>query len=149
MRAVLQRVKSASVSIDGSEISRINRGILVLLGITDTDTDEDIEYICQKTVNMRIFEDNEGKMNLSLNDIGGAVLLVSQFTLYGDARKGRRPSFIKAAQPEISIPIYEKTKEWFVKNGIEVKFGQFGADMLVNIENDGPCTILLESDRSF
>lgn len=149
MRAVVQRVKEASVTIDSKEVSRIGKGLTVLLGITDTDTQNDIEYICDKVVNMRIFEDEQGKMNLSLIDVGGEILLVSQFTLYGDARKGRRPSFSTAAKPEISLPLYEKAIECFIKKGVSVSCGEFGADMLVNIKNDGPCTILLESDRLF
>ena len=149
MRAVVQRVKEASVTIEGREISRIGKGLMVLLGICETDAEKDIEYICEKVINLRIFEDNEGKMNLSLQDKGGEVMLVSQFTLYGDARKGRRPSFIQAARPEISLPIYKKTIECFRQKGISVACGEFGADMLVDIKNDGPCTILLESDRLF
>ncbi len=149
MRAVVQRVKGASVTIDGTEISRIGKGLMVLLGITETDTEEDIEYICDKVINLRIFEDEDEKMNLSLSDVNGEVMLVSQFTLYGDARKGRRPSFIQAAKLEISLPLYEKTIECFKQKGINVACGEFGADMLVEIKNDGPCTILLESDRLF
>lgn len=149
MRAVVQRVKEASVTIDGKEVSRIGKGLMVLLGITETDTENDIEYICEKVINLRIFEDAEEKMNLSLFDVEGEVMLVSQFTLYGDARKGRRPSFIQAARPEISRPIYEKTIELFKQKGVKIACGEFGADMLVDIKNDGPCTILLESDRLF
>ena len=149
MRAVVQRVKGASVTIDGTEISRIGKGLMVLLGITETDTEADIEYICDKVINLRIFEDEDEKMNLSLSDVNGEIMLVSQFTLYGDARKGRRPSFIQAAKPEISLPLYEKTIECFKQKGINVACGEFGADMLVEIKNDGPCTILLESDRLF
>lgn len=149
MRAILQRVKSASVTIENKKVSEINRGLLMFLGVTDTDTEDDLDYICEKTAYMRIFEDEDGKMNLSLEDVGGEVMIVSQFTLYGDARKGRRPSFIKAARPEISQPLYEKAIEKMRSLGFSVAHGEFGADMLVSIENDGPCTILLESDRSF
>lgn len=149
MRGVLQRVKNASVTIDGKVISSIEKGILILIGVTDTDTESDASYIAEKAVNARIFEDSEGKMNLSLLDIGGEVLAVSQFTLYGDARKGRRPSFIRAAKGEISEPLYELTCKKIEEAGVKVKKGVFGADMKVALVNDGPVTILLESDRSF
>ncbi len=149
MRGVLQRVKNASVTIDGNKVSEIEHGILLLIGVTDTDTETDADYIAEKTVNARIFEDNEGKMNLSLLDVGGSILAVSQFTLYGDARKGRRPSFIKAAKGEISEPLYELVCKKISDMGVEVKKGVFGADMKVALINDGPVTILLESDRSF
>lgn len=149
MRGVLQRVKNASVTIDGNKVSEIEHGILLLIGVTDTDTETDADYIAEKTVNARIFEDSEGKMNLSLLDVGGSILAVSQFTLYGDARKGRRPSFIKAAKGEISEPLYELVCKKISDMGVEVKKGVFGADMKVALINDGPVTILLESDRSF
>lgn len=149
MRGVLQRVKSASVTIDGNKISEIQQGILILIGVTDTDTESDADYIAEKTVNARIFEDNEGKMNLSLKDVEGSVLAVSQFTLYGDARKGRRPSFIRAAKGEISEPLYELVCKKISDMGVNVQKGVFGADMKVELINDGPVTILLESDRSF
>ncbi len=149
MRGVLQRVKNASVTVDGKLISSIENGILILIGVTDTDTEADASYIAEKTVNARIFEDSEGKMNLSLLDVGGEVLAVSQFTLYGDARKGRRPSFIRAAKGEISEPLYELTCKKMEEMGVKVQKGIFGADMKVQLINDGPVTILLESDRSF
>ena len=149
MRGVLQRVKSASVTIDGNKVSQIEQGILLLIGVTDTDTEADADYIAEKTVNARIFEDSEGKMNLSLTDVGGSVLAVSQFTLYGDARKGRRPSFIRAAKGEISEPLYELVCKKISDMGVNVQKGVFGADMKVELINDGPVTILLESDRSF
>ncbi len=149
MRGVLQRVKSASVTIDGNRVSEIEQGILILIGVTDTDTEADADYIAEKTVNARIFEDSEGKMNLSLKDVGGSVLAVSQFTLYGDARKGRRPSFIRAARGEISEPLYELVCKKIIDMGVNVQKGVFGADMKVELINDGPVTILLESDRSF
>ena len=149
MRGVLQRVKSASVTIDGNKISEIQQGILILIGVTDTDTESDADYIAEKTVNARIFEDSEGKMNLSLKDVEGSVLAVSQFTLYGDARKGRRPSFIRAAKGEISEPLYELVCKKISDMGVNVQKGVFGADMKVELINDGPVTILLESDRSF
>ena len=149
MRGVLQRVKSASVTIDGNKVSQIEQGILLLIGVTDTDTEADADYIAEKTVNARIFEDSEGKMNLSSTDVGGSVLAVSQFTLYGDARKGRRPSFIRAAKGEISEPLYELVCKKISDMGVNVQKGVFGADMKVELINDGPVTILLESDRSF
>lgn len=149
MRAVIQRVKKASVTVDGKVISEIDKGLLVLLGITDTDTEKDADYIAEKTVFARIFTDSEDKMNLSLQDVGGEILVVSQFTLYGDIRKGRRPSFIRAAKGEISEPMYELVCKKIRDMGVTVKKGIFGADMLVELQNDGPVTLLLESDRSF
>ncbi len=149
MRVVIQRVKEASVSVDGKLVSKIGQGVMVLLGITHTDTEFDAEFIAQKIVNARIFTDSEDKMNLSLQDINGEVLLVSQFTLYGDIRKGRRPSFTSAANGEISEPLYELVAKKISDMGFVVKKGIFGADMQVSLVNDGPVTILLESDRSF
>ena len=149
MRAVIQRVKNASVTVEGQLISEIGQGLLVLLGVTDTDTEADADYIAEKTANLRIFTDSEDKMNLSLQDIGGEVLMVSQFTLYGDARKGRRPSFIRAAKGEVSEPLYELVCKKISDMGFNVKKGIFGADMKVQLLNDGPVTVLLESDRSF
>ncbi len=149
MRGVLQRVKNASVTVDGEVVGKIDHGILLLLGVTDTDTEADADYICDKTINARIFCDEEDKMNLSLLDVGGSVLAVSQFTLYGDARKGRRPSFIRAAKGEISQPLYDLVCNKIAEKGVRVEKGIFGADMKVELLNDGPVTILLESDRSF
>ncbi len=149
MRGLIQRVLSASVTIDGEKISEIGKGILLLVGVTDTDTEKDVDYIVDKTVNARIFPDSEDKLNLSLVDVKGSILVVSQFTLYGDARKGRRPSFIRAAKGEISEPLYELVCKKIRDMGIEVQTGKFGADMKVELINDGPTTILLESDRSF
>ena len=149
MRVVIQRVKEASVSVDGKLVSSINKGLMVLIGVTQNDTEADAEFIAQKIVNARIFTDSEDKMNLSLEDINGEVLLVSQFTLYGDIRKGRRPSFTSAANGEISEPLYELVAKKIQDMGFTVKKGIFGADMQVSLINDGPVTILLESDRSF
>ena len=149
MRGVLQRVKNASVTVDGEVVGKIDHGILLLLGVTETDTEADADYICDKTINARIFCDEEDKMNLSLLDVGGSVLAVSQFTLYGDARKGRRPSFIRAAKGEISQPLYDLVCNKIAEKGVRVEKGIFGADMKVELLNDGPVTILLESDRSF
>lgn len=149
MRGVLQRVKSASVTVDGRKISQIGPGILLLLGITDTDTEKDVAYVCEKTINMRIFPDEEGKLNKSVREAGGSVLLVSQFTLYGDARKGRRPSFIRAAGAPVSRPLYESACRYFEEQGVSLATGEFGADMQVELINDGPVTILLDSERMF
>lgn len=154
MRAVVQRVKKASVKIqntsDGDYINgEIDKGLLVFLGITHEDNDKDLDYIADKISGLRIFEDEQGKMNLSINDIKGEILLISQFTLYGDCRKGRRPGFTDAARPEIAIPLYEKMIDTLKLKGIKVEVGIFGADMLVDIQNDGPVTILLDSSKLF
>lgn len=149
MRSVVQRVKSAKVSVDSKIIGSINHGIMLLLGIENNDDLKDVEYMCDKIINLRIFEDENGKMNKSLIDVKGSILIVSQFTLLGDARKGRRPSFINAAQPELAIPLYENFVQNFKNNGIKTETGEFGADMQVEIINDGPVTILLDSKKTF
>ena len=149
MRAVIQRVTQASVTVEGELVSNIQKGLRVLLGVTHKDTEKDADYLAEKIANLRIFTDSEDKMNLSLKDVNGEVLVVSQFTLYGDARKGRRPSFINAAKGEVSEPLYELTCKKIEELGFVVKKGIFGADMQVDLINDGPVTILLESDRSF
>ena len=154
MRAVVQRVKKASVKIQNTSdedyiIGEIDKGLLVFLGITHEDNDKDLDYIADKISGLRIFEDEQGKMNLSIDDIKGEILLISQFTLYGDCRKGRRPGFTDAARPEIAIPLYEKMIETLKLKGIKVEVGIFGADMLVDIQNDGPVTILLDSSKLF
>ena len=154
MRAVVQRVKKASVKIqntsDGDYINgEIDKGLLVFLGITHEDNDKDLDYIADKISGLRIFEDEQGKMNLSIDDIKGEILLISQFTLYGDCRKGRRPGFTDAARPEIAIPLYEKMIDTLKLKGIKVEVGIFGADMLVDIQDDGPVTILLDSSKLF
>lgn len=148
MRAVIQRVTRASVSIDGTVKGGIERGLAVLLGIHGQDGEAELKYIAEKIINLRIFEDAEGKMNRSVQEIGGAVLLVSQFTLYGDARKGRRPGFTDAARPETAIPLYEQCIA-LLQQSVPVQTGQFGADMQVELVNDGPVTILLDSSRMF
>jgi D-tyrosyl-tRNA(Tyr) deacylase len=148
MRAVVQRVRSASVEAEGKIIGKIGNGLLVLLGIEDTDGTDDCDYICDKLPNLRVFEDENGKMNLSVLDTGGEVLLVSQFTLYGDARKGRRPSFIKAAAPGAALPLYEYVIQK-LNEQVRVQTGEFQAHMEVSLINDGPVTILLESKRLF
>jgi D-tyrosyl-tRNA(Tyr) deacylase len=149
MRGVVQRVCSASVSVDNKVVGRINHGILLLLGVEDTDNEKDLEYMCEKVPNLRIFEDENGKMNKSLLDVEGSLLVISQFTLFGDARKGRRPSFISAAAPEKAIPMYENFINKMNGKGIVTESGEFGAHMQVELVNDGPVTILLESKKIF
>ncbi|MBQ3492140.1 MAG: D-tyrosyl-tRNA(Tyr) deacylase [Oscillospiraceae bacterium] len=146
MRAVLTRVKSASVTIDGEVVGRIGQGFLILLGVGPEDTEDKCRYLAEKAMGLRIFEDENGKMNLSLADVGGSVLVVSQFTLYGNCRKGRRPSFVEAAGPELGNRLYEQ----FLKNcedlGFPPQHGRFGADMQVESVNDGPVTLWLDTD---
>ena len=149
MRAVVQKVSSSKVTVDEEVVGQINQGLLVLLGVTHDDTSKDVDYMVDKVTNLRIFEDEDGKMNLSLKDVGGEILAVSQFTLYGDARKGRRPSFSDAARPEVANPLYEEFVEKIKNQGINVGTGKFGAHMMVDLTNDGPVTILLESRREF
>ena len=148
MRAVVQRVKEASVSIDGEKIAQIGPGYAVLLGIRTTDTKADAEGLAEKIVHLRMMEDDEGKMNRSILDAGGAVLSVSQFTLYGDTRKGRRPSFIDAAAPEQAEPLYEAFNQRLRTLGVLVQTGRFRAKMLVEIHNDGPVTMLLDTETA-
>lgn len=148
MKAVLQRVRRASVTVAGQLIGAIDRGLLVLLGVGQGDTPQDVHQLADKIVGLRIFDDPEGKMNLDLTQIGGAVLVVSQFTLYGDCRKGRRPSFIEAAPPELAEQLYEQFVAAVGVKGIPVATGKFRADMQVELVNDGPVTLLLESARS-
>ena len=149
MRAVVQRVSSSRVTVDGELTGHINKGLLVLLGVTHDDSSKDVDYIVDKVLNLRIFEDENEKMNLSLKDVCGELLVVSQFTLYGDCRKGRRPSFSSAARPEIATKLYEEFVEKARKEGIKTQTGKFGAHMMVDLTNDGPVTILLESNRDF
>lgn len=145
MRLVVQRVTHASVTVDGEQISEIGRGLLVLSGVSHNDTPFDARHLAKKTVNLRIFNDDEGKMNLSLKEVGGAVLAVSQFTLYGDCAKGNRPSFIEAARPEQGEQLFHEYVRALEQLGFPAKTGIFGADMKVHLLNDGPVTILLES----
>jgi D-tyrosyl-tRNA(Tyr) deacylase len=145
MRAVIQRVSRASVNIDGEVVGRIGPGLLVLLGITHTDVTADARWLAEKIVGLRIFNDPDGKMNLGLTDVGGSVLVVSQFTLYGDAQKGRRPSFIAAARPEHAIPLYEEFINGIKALGVPVETGRFGAMMDVELVNAGPVTLILEA----
>jgi len=145
MRAIVQRVTSACVEIDGKIAGEIGAGLLVLLGVAKTDRPEDADFLAEKTVNLRIFADENGKMNRSLLESGGALLVVSQFTLYGDCRKGRRPSFDGAAGPELARALYERFIEIARSKGIRVETGVFQAHMSVSLVNDGPVTLLLES----
>ena len=149
MRAVVQRVASSRVTVDERVTGEVKKGLLVLLGVTHDDTSIDVDYMVDKVTNLRIFEDENDKMNLSLKDIGGEVMAVSQFTLYGDARKGRRPSFSDAARPDVANPLYEEFVEKLRAQGITVGTGVFGAHMMVELTNDGPVTILLESKKAF
>ena len=145
MKVVLQRVAHASVTVDEKVIGKIQRGFLLLVGVTHDDAMEDMEYLVRKIVQMRIFEDEEGKLNRSIQDIGGEILSVSQFTLYADTKKGNRPSFSKAAPGDVAIDMFEQFNGLLRDTGIPVETGQFGADMKVDLLNDGPVTILLDS----
>jgi len=148
MRVVIQRVSSASVSVNNNIISRISSGLLLLLGIEEADSNEDIDWLCKKISNLRIFGDSEGKMNLSLLDVGGDVIVVSQFTLHASTKKGNRPSYIKAARPEVAIPLYEAfIREMEVQLDKKIASGEFGAMMNVELVNDGPVTILIDSKK--
>lgn len=147
MRVVMQRVSEAVVAIEGKLHSSIQSGLLILLGVSEDDTDEDLNYTAEKCANLRIFEDAGGKMNLSCLDINGEILVVSQFTLFADTRKGRRPSFIKAAKPEKAIPFYEKFISKMESFGFTVKSGVFGAMMNVKLINAGPVTIIIDSSE--
>lgn len=147
MRVVIQRVKNASVEIDNKVNGKINTGFLVLLGISSTDTKQDVDYLVKKVVNLRVFSDENDKMNLALKDINGELLIISQFTLYGNCREGNRPSFIEAAKPDVAIPLYEYFVEECRKQISVVETGVFGADMKVSLLNDGPVTIIIESKK--
>jgi D-tyrosyl-tRNA(Tyr) deacylase len=144
MRVVLQRVSHASVTIAGRVVGEIGRGFCLLAGFSHGDTAAQVDWMAEKVAGLRLFSDGEGKMNLGLEDVGGAVLIVSQFTLYGDASKGRRPSFIDAARPELAVPLYEGFLAALRARGLTIAAGEFGADMLVEIHNDGPVTLILE-----
>jgi D-aminoacyl-tRNA deacylase len=149
MRAVVQRVKEANVAVNGETIGAIGKGLVLLLGIGEEDTQADAKYLVDKIAGLRIFADDEDKMNLSLVDVGGEVLVISQFTLFGDVRKGRRPSFIKAARPELAVPLYETVIALFSDIGVAVATGEFQAMMDVSLVNEGPVTILLDSKKMF
>ena len=147
MRAVLTRVKSASVTIDGEVVGKIGQGFLILLGVGPEDNEQTCRYLAEKALGLRIFEDENGKMNLGLDQIGGEVLVVSQFTLYGNCRKGRRPSFTDAAGPELGTAMYEKFLDICAELGYPPQHGRFGADMKVESINDGPVTLILDTDQ--
>ena len=148
MKIVIQRVSEASVTIDGEMISKIDKGMMILLGIEDADTEDDIEWLCNKVTKLRIFSDENDAMNLDINQIEGSFLVVSQFTLHAMTKKGNRPSFIRAARPEKAIPLYEKFLERLASiSGRPVQCGQFGADMDVALINDGPVTIIIDSQN--
>lgn len=149
MRAVVQRVNSASVKIKDNIISKIEKGFLILIGVCDEDNEDDIKYLADKIINLRVFEDSDGKMNLSLRDVFGELLIVSQFTLFGDCRKGRRPSFDKAGSPKKAEILYNNFIDYCKTYNFTVKTGEFGADMKVTLENDGPVTLLLDSKKLF
>ena len=146
MKAVIQRVSQASVTIEGKKVSEIQNGLLVLLGIEDADAKEDIEWLSSKIANLRIFGDAEGVMNLSVKDVAGDIIVVSQFTLHASTKKGNRPSYIKASKPDIAIPLYENfVKQMEVDLGKKIQTGEFGADMKVSLMNDGPVTIIIDT----
>lgn len=146
MRIVIQRVRRGRVSVDGETVAEIGKGLVVLAGIGPEDGEAQAAYLAEKTANLRIFADAEGKTNLSCLDVGGEMIVVSQFTLYADTRKGRRPSFINAAPPEVAEPLVERFAELLRAQGVPVQTGEFGASMLVEIENDGPVTIVIDKD---
>ena len=145
MRAVIQRVKHSSVTVDGKILGEIGNGLLVLLGVTHTDTEKEVNWLAAKVKDLRIFEDEEGKMNLGLEDIKGELLVISQFTLYGNCIKGRRPGFTEAARPDLAEPLYEKFLEKCRSFGIKTECGKFGADMKVELLNDGPVTMIIDT----
>ena len=149
MRAVIQRVSHASVEVAGEAVGAIGPGLLVLVGVDQHDTEQDADYIAEKVVSLRCFMDDESKFNRSVVDIGGSVLAISQFTLHGDCRKGRRPSFTSAARPELAIPLYERVVAHIQALGVPCETGEFGAHMKVSLTNDGPVTLLLDSKRGF
>lgn len=146
MKVVVQRAKNAKVLVENEVVGEIEYGLMILVGVTHGDSEEDIQYLADKIVNLRIFEDEEGKMNLSLLDVKGSILSVSQFTLYGDTRKGRRPSFINAAKPDIANTLYERLNEVIREKGVNVETGKFGAMMDVQFTNEGPVTLIIESE---
>jgi len=147
MKLVIQRSKKSSVTVDGNVVGSIDFGLTILVGFTHNDTLEDIKYLVDKTINMRIFDDENGVMNKSLLDVGGSILSISQFTLYADPKKGRRPSYTDALGGSEAIKLYDMWNEELRKTGVSVETGIFGAEMLVNIENDGPITIVIESRK--
>lgn len=149
VRAVVQRAQASTVEVQHEVVGKISKGLVVFLGISKEDGEKDCEYIANKVEGLRIFEDEEGKMNLSVKDIVGEIMLISQFTLYGDSRKGRRPSFVQAAYPQDAIPLYEKVGELLREKGLKVETGVFQEHMRIKVDNDGPVTILLDSYKQF
>ena len=149
MRCVVQRVSEASVTVENEEVGAIGPGLMVLIGVSGEDTDKDLKYITDKVMNLRVFDDENGVMNRSVLDTGGSILAVSQFTLYGDARGGRRPSYFRAAGPEMANGLYERAVDIWREKGIHVETGRFRTEMKVSLVNDGPVTILLDSEKAF
>lgn len=149
MRCVVQRVTSSSVTVDGELVGAIDQGLMVLIGVSDEDTETDLKYMIDKVPNLRIFDDENGVMNRSLLDVNGSILAVSQFTLYGDARGGRRPSYIHAAKPDVANEMYRKLVDAWRSKGIRVETGRFRTEMMVSLTNHGPVTILLDSTKLF
>ncbi|MFB6363632.1 D-aminoacyl-tRNA deacylase [Paenibacillus elgii] len=147
MRVVLQRSKAAQVTVNGETVGRIDHGLVLLVGIAEGDTEEDARYVADKIAGLRIFEDDQGKMNHSVLETGGQVLSISQFTLYGDCRKGRRPNFMAAARPELAEPLYERFNDMLREAGLHVETGRFGEMMDVSLVNDGPVTLIVESKQ--
>lgn len=147
MRALIQRVKRASVTINSQITGKINKGLLIFLGVDEDDTEKQVQYLVEKCTGLRIFTDEQDKMNLSVKDIKGEILVVSQFTLYGDCKKGKRPSFVRAARPETAIPLYESFIAHCKNTGLNVQTGEFGADMQIELINDGPVTIWLDTEE--
>ena len=149
MRAVVQRVANASVTVGEETVGAVGAGLMVLIGVSKEDTDKDLKYIVEKVMNLRVFDDENGVMNRSVLDVGGSILAVSQFTLYGDTRGGRRPSYFRAAGPEPANELYERAVAAWQENGIHVETGRFRTEMMVSLVNDGPVTILLDSEKAF
>lgn len=147
MRALIQRVKHASVTINSQITGKINNGLLIFLGVGEDDTERQVQYLVEKCTGLRIFTDEQDKMNLSVKDIKGDILIVSQFTLYGDCKKGKRPSFVRAARPETAIPLYESFIAHCKNTGLNIQTGEFGADMQIELVNDGPVTIWLDTEE--
>lgn len=147
MRVVLQRVSSASVTVDGQELGAINQGYMLLVAIQDADTEAELDYLVRKVTGLRVFEDEAGKMNLSIQDVGGSILSISQFTLYADTRRGNRPSFTDAGAPDYAEKMYDQFNTKLAATGLTVATGEFGADMKVSLVNDGPVTIIFDTDN--
>ena len=146
MRAIIQRVTSGAVDVNGERAGEIQDGLVVLLGVSTKDTETDVNYLAEKIINLRVFEDDQEKMNLSLKDVHGKILSISQFTLYGDTRKGRRPNFMQAAKPDQALELYQQFNDRIRQLGIEVEEGKFGEHMEVSLINDGPVTLILDTD---